>query len=172
MNFIHGILKGYRIEYRIVKVGYGSKTNKKYGVQWVMVSPFHIKTTIKHLSPNAVYEIRVMAVNEHGIGIKSQVIYGGNFPYFVRFISLPKAWFALGNESRLSYVLNFQIQSTLCKSNSYNSNFATSNKVFRSLKISKQKTLNRAFLRSPKEFELDRVGSIMKVKVLTSPNNS
>ena len=77
LDFIHGILKGYRIEYRAIKVGYNWESSK-YSVQFVMVNPFYIKTTIKNLMPNTVYEIQVMAVNEHGIGVKSQVFYGGN----------------------------------------------------------------------------------------------
>ena len=76
MDLIHGILKGYRIEYRVIKIGYEWKSN--YPLQYVMVNPFYIKTTIKNLLPNTVYEIQVMAVNEYGIGAKSHIFYGGN----------------------------------------------------------------------------------------------
>ena len=76
MDFIHGILKGYRIEYRAIKIGFEWKSNSP--IQHVMVNPFYIKTTIKNLLPNTVYEIQVMAVNEHGIGAKSHIFYGGN----------------------------------------------------------------------------------------------
>ena len=86
LAFIHGILKGYRIEYRVTKIGYEWKSN--YGVQSMMVNPFHIRATIKNLSPNTVYEIQVMAVNEHGIGVKSQVLYGGIHLAFVCHIIL------------------------------------------------------------------------------------
>ena len=88
MDFIHGILKGYRIEYRAIKIGFEWKSN--YPLQHVMVSPFYIKTTIRNLSPNTVYEIQVMAVNEHGIGAKSQIFYGGNL--FLLVAAIKNRW--------------------------------------------------------------------------------
>ncbi|XP_065061366.1 uncharacterized protein LOC135688444 isoform X2 [Rhopilema esculentum] len=72
--FIHGILKGYRIEYRLMSVGSQSKSNSR--IQAVTVSPFRKQATLEKLEPNCVYEIRVMAVNEHGAGIKSPAFYG------------------------------------------------------------------------------------------------
>ncbi|XP_065060766.1 uncharacterized protein LOC135688018 [Rhopilema esculentum] len=72
--FIHGILKGYRIEYRLMSVGSQSKSNSH--IQAVTVSPFRKQATLEKLEPNSVYEIRVMAVNEHGAGVKSPVFYG------------------------------------------------------------------------------------------------
>ncbi|XP_065060769.1 uncharacterized protein LOC135688019 isoform X3 [Rhopilema esculentum] len=72
--FIHGILKGYRIEYRLMSVGSQSKSNSN--IQAVTVSPFRKQATLEKLEPNSVYEIRVMAVNEHGAGVKSPVFYG------------------------------------------------------------------------------------------------
>ena len=44
----------------------------------MVVNPFYIRATIANLLPNTVYEIQVMAVNEHGIGVKSQAFYGGS----------------------------------------------------------------------------------------------
>lgn len=75
LKFIHGSLKGYRVEYRIIKVGYEWKQN--YPINVLMVNPFYIRTTINNLMPNAVYEIKIMAENEHGIGVESNTIYGG-----------------------------------------------------------------------------------------------
>ena len=74
--FIHGILKGYRIEYRLMSVESQSKSNSH--VEALTVSPFRNQATLGNLEPNSVYEIRVMAVNEHGAGVKSPVFYGGN----------------------------------------------------------------------------------------------
>ena len=75
MVFIHGILKGYRIEYRLMSVGSQSKSSSP--VQVFTVSPFRKKATLGNLEPNSVYEIHVMAVNEHGAGVKSPAFYGG-----------------------------------------------------------------------------------------------
>ena len=75
VNKIHGYLKGYRIEYRLHVTGTGSKLNNP--ILFVMVNPYKKSVTLKQLMPNSVYTVQVMAVNEHGAGVKSQVIYGG-----------------------------------------------------------------------------------------------
>ncbi len=38
---------------------------------------FILKATLKSMLSNAVYAIRVMAVNQHGDGVKSPFIYAG-----------------------------------------------------------------------------------------------
>ena len=75
LKYIHGYLKGYRIQYRLLRIGLSKTTQSS--TKSILISPFKNKWTLSSLSSNSVYAIQVMAVNEHGDGVKSPITYAG-----------------------------------------------------------------------------------------------
>ena len=75
LEFVHGDLKGYKVFYTLASTG--GKIISPVKKREVKTHPYERKAVLKNLVPNSVYKLQILAINEHGEGIKSKAISGG-----------------------------------------------------------------------------------------------
>jgi hypothetical protein len=80
-GFVHGILRGYRVLYKKVRL----QDEGCDGIQMnYTVEPLFLSTMIEHLDNYAVYRIQVLGFTIKGDGVISQSIYAGMYTLRMR----------------------------------------------------------------------------------------
>ena len=75
LQYVHGDLQGYKITFKLLKIGGQSIVTAKPSIK--IIHPSKVETTLTGLEANSKYVIAILAYNEYGNGISSSAMVGG-----------------------------------------------------------------------------------------------
>ena len=74
-QYVHGDLQGYKITFKLLKIGGQSIVTAKHSMK--IIHPSKVETALTGLEANSEYAIAILAYNEYGNGITSSAMVGG-----------------------------------------------------------------------------------------------